>query len=144
MTITHVTNLGIAVGVLNKNFHIIAGCKMEELGLAEMEGAVLNSIHNNPSETQDFHAAYLGYDKGTVARNAAKLEEKGLISRERDKQNKRKYLLDVTERGKKTAQTVCEKYLEIVDIMTKSIGSEKSKLVLNYLDKINKRLEEEK
>ena len=50
--------------------------------------------------TQDDLAVHLHIDKGTVARALKKLEDNGFIYREINPQNRRRYLLFLTEKGR--------------------------------------------
>lgn len=54
----------------------------------------------NEGINQGTVAAAMGLDKGTVARSMTRLEEAGLVKRERDSLDRRNYRLSLTDEGK--------------------------------------------
>ena len=80
---------------------------------------LLIKIYNNEGIIQEQLAQCFHLNESTVTRNLNKLEEKGFIVRIQDKRAKK---IEITEKGKKTAQKVMdydkkwdEKITEIID-----------------------------
>jgi len=57
------------------------------------------AIKRNPNTSQDFLADLFGVDKSFVARKTRKMEIAGFITRQSDPDNRRQYMLKLTEKG---------------------------------------------
>ena len=73
---------------------------MKDLELTAGQVPFLMHLSHKEGITQDNLAVHLHIDKGTVARALKKLEDNGFIYREINPQNRRKYLLFLTEKGR--------------------------------------------
>lgn len=62
----------------------------------------------NKKTCQEDLVKFYKQDKGVVARGIRKLEENGLITKEIDKTNRRKYILSLNDKGKKLAKKIIE------------------------------------
>ena len=58
-------------------------------------------IYDNPNCSQDDLANMFSQSKGNIAKVLKKLEDLGYVKRETDPRNRRKYMLNTTEKGKK-------------------------------------------
>ncbi|WP_458455765.1 MarR family winged helix-turn-helix transcriptional regulator [Methanobrevibacter sp.] len=67
------------------------------------EGQYLMEIHERKNLSQDDLADIFGQSKGTVAKALRKLEDKGYVERKIDDNNRRKYILNTTEKGEELA-----------------------------------------
>ena len=56
-------------------------------------------IYDNPHMSQDELVKVSGQSKGNIAKILKKLEDKGLIKREINPENRRKYMLKTTKKG---------------------------------------------
>lgn len=57
-------------------------------------------IYDNPNCSQDDLVNMFGQSKGNIAKTLKKLEDEGFIKRETNPENRRKYMLNVTEKGR--------------------------------------------
>jgi DNA-binding MarR family transcriptional regulator len=102
--------------------------KSRSLGVYEQESlnpyhyAILALLDEGVPETQTAIAEALGYDKGTLVGLLDELEEKGLIERKRDPDDRRRHLVRLTGDGKRTlgrlrtfAQRVEDEFLAPLD-----------------------------
>ncbi|WP_405266804.1 MarR family winged helix-turn-helix transcriptional regulator [Methanobrevibacter sp.] len=67
------------------------------------EGRYLMEIHKRKNLSQDDLANIFGQSKGTIAKALRKLEDKEYVEREIDENNRRKYILNTTEKGEELA-----------------------------------------
>lgn len=67
------------------------------------EGRYLMEIHKRKDLSQDDLATIFGQSKGTIAKALRKLEDKEYVERNVDENNRRKYILNTTEKGEKLA-----------------------------------------
>lgn len=57
-------------------------------------------IYDNPDCSQEDLVNMFGLSKGNIAKSLKKLEDKGFIKRQVNPENRRKYMLNTTEKGK--------------------------------------------
>ena len=87
----------------------------EEAGLHPYHFAVLVAAGEGPHETQGAIADRLGYDKGQLVGLLDELEERGLVERQRDPQDRRRQLVSLTAEGKQTLRRLRTLAREIED-----------------------------
>lgn len=72
------------------------------------EGRYLIEIHKRKDLSQDDLANIFGQSKGTIAKALRKLEDKEYVERKVDENNRRKYILNTTEKGEEMAILLIE------------------------------------
>jgi DNA-binding MarR family transcriptional regulator len=69
-------------------------------GLSLSQGLALHALDTEPPLSQQDLAGRLRLEKSSVSRLVADLERRGLVTRERDEENRRLYRLRLTNRGR--------------------------------------------
>ena len=82
------------------------------------EGRYLIEIHKRKDLSQDDLANIFAQSKGTIAKALRKLEDKEYVERKVDESNRRKYILNTTEKGEEMAILL----IEDLENWEKSVG----------------------
>ena len=75
-------------------------------------------IYDNPNCSQEDIANMFSQSKGNIAKVLKKLEDLGYVKRENDPNNRRKYMLNVTEKG----QELVPKFREVSRQWEREVG----------------------
>jgi DNA-binding MarR family transcriptional regulator len=73
----------------------------DQVGLHPYHHAVLIALREGPHDTQGAIADELGYDRGQLVGLLDELEERGLVERRRDPNDRRRQLVRITAQGKR-------------------------------------------
>ena len=72
--------------------------ELEQFGLQPLEGKIIMFLQDNQCTQEDI-GAHFDLDKGRIARNLSELEDKGLVCRVVNENNKRQKLVSLTLQG---------------------------------------------
>ena len=92
--------LGVFISIIHRTRTVHLNNEIKDLELTAGQVPFLIHLSHKEGITQDDLAVHLHIDKGTVARALKKLEDNGFIYREINPQNRRRYLLFLTEKGR--------------------------------------------
>jgi len=107
------------ISLLSKYAKDYGHAKIREAGVSDTEHIICTFLYFHSDAYQDMIANSLMLDKTTVAKALVSLEERGLIKRIQNPDNRRKNILNITEAGKETIADV----VDIYDVWLEAIGS---------------------
>jgi MarR family transcriptional regulator, lower aerobic nicotinate degradation pathway regulator len=91
---------GVMMGQASELFDRIAERTLQPFGLRPKEFAVLTAIDAMGARSQQSLAHSIGIDRTTMVSVVDRLERGGLVTRARDASDRRKYAIELTERGR--------------------------------------------
>lgn len=116
--------------------------KFLELGLTVGEGQprILDCLLDRGELTQRELADLCMFDATTMSRTLDKMEQAGLIQRNRNPASRRSHLISLTEIGKEKGKLVREEFNWLDEILQKGITKDELETVYRILEKIEKNL----
>ena len=106
--------------------------KIREAGVSDTEYKICTFLYFHTDAYQDMIANSLMLDKTTVAKAILSLEERGLIKRIQNPDNRRKNILNITDSGKKTIADVVGIYDEWLENIGSCLSNEEKEQFHDY------------
>src|SRR5438270_2971041 len=96
----------------------------EQTGLHPYHHGILTVLGERSSETQGAIADALGYDRGQLVGLLDELEERGLVERRRDPNDRRRHIVSLTPDGKQTLRRLRALSAQIEDEFLSPLNDE--------------------
>ncbi len=109
--------------------------EMEKYGLIPLEGRLIR-ILKDKSCSQEEMAEYLNLDKGRIAKNLASLEEKGLICRRVNENDRRQKFVSLTEKGTEIYEHIRDIYRSWDEICYTGFSQEEQQIHQDHIKRI--------
>ena len=122
--------------LLLRNAKEFCHSQIKTIGLSDTEHMICTFLMGHCGGSQDDVAEALKLEKATVARALLSLEKKGYVVRSINRDNRRKYILTLTQFGKESIADVADIY----DVWFHKISSCLSEQELKQFDEYCKRL----
>ena len=110
------------------------------LTLGEGQPRILDCLLDRGELTQRELADLCMFDATTMSRTLDKMEQAGLIQRNRNPASRRSHLISLTEIGKEKGKLVREEFNWLDEILQKGITKDELETVYRILEKIEKNL----
>ena len=116
--------------------------KFLELGLTVGEGQprILDCLLDREELTQRELADLCMFDVTTMSRTLDKMEQAGLIQRNKNPVSRRSHLISLTEKGKEKGKQVREEFNWLDEMLQKGLAREELETLYRILKKIEKNL----
>ena len=116
--------------------------KFLELGLTVGEGQprILDCLLDREELTQRELADLCMFDVTTMSRTLDKMEQAGLIQRNKNPVSRRSHLISLTEKGKEKGKQVREEFNWLDEMLQKGLAREELETLYRILEKIEKKL----
>jgi DNA-binding MarR family transcriptional regulator len=138
--------LGLLVSMIHRTRMMYLNDKMSDLDITAGQFPFILVLSEEEGITQEEMAAHFHIDKGTVARALRKLEDNEYLFRKVDTENRRRYLIYLTEKGRKTVPQIIDIDNEWEDNLCSKLSEREYNklfdtlkiLAVNSLENVNK------
>jgi DNA-binding MarR family transcriptional regulator len=131
---------GLSVGHLMSRARtsLLAGldAELERFGLSGMQFAVLKHLAEGAAETAADLCRYLHYDTGAMTRILDRLEQKGLVRRERCREDRRVVFLRLTAGGRAQLPRLLAAGTRVIDAHLAGFSRAEIDALKNYLGRM--------
>ncbi|WP_405308264.1 MarR family winged helix-turn-helix transcriptional regulator [Methanobrevibacter sp.] len=128
--------VGKLLYMIGKGYTVYVNRNLEEFGINTTQLHLLFEIAHHTNINQEMIATRCNINKGAVARSIRKLEEKGLVKREIDKNNRRQNRLSLTKDGEDILIKACGVLRDWEDSVILDDGYIKKELLQKVLKEI--------
>ena len=108
--------------------------KLNDTNIGFTEQSILQFLSKNDNVNQDAIVKHFMLDKGSIAKTLSKLEEKDLITRIDNPNNKREKLITITELGKSSSGTYLDEMRELHSFLFEGLTTEEIKEFSRIID----------
>lgn len=124
------------IGTIRRCEQNFVRCRMEAYDLHPIDGVALRTLNYCKSCNQDTLCEVMNIDKGRIAKTMARLEEKKLIRRIVNENNRREKLIELTMEGLKMTETVNSIISQWNEICFTGFSPEEREQYMHFLDRI--------
>ena len=128
--------VGKLLYMIGKGYSVYVNRNLEEFGINTTQLHLLFEIAHESNINQEMIATRCNINKGAVARSIRKLEERGLVKREIDENNRRQNRLSLTKDGEDILIKACGVLRNWEDSVILDDGYIKKELLQKVLKKI--------
>ena len=116
--------------------NIVAVNELKELGISPKKAAVLRITKEYPNISLSCLSGMTVSDPSTITRIIDSLTKQGLIIRKDSKEDRRAFVLSLSEKGEKLAEIVKIKHENIAETVFDCLSQDEQKTLKNLLKKI--------
>ena len=128
--------VGKLLYMIGKGYMMYVNHHIEEFGINTTQLHLLFEISNQSDINQENIAKRCNINKGAVARSIKKLEDKGMVARQIDENNRRQNKVSLTQEGEETLQ----KSIKVLRDWEDSVILEKGYIEKELLQKVLKEI----
>lgn len=128
--------LGILISIIQKTRMMYLNSGMKSLNVTASQSRYLIALFKKEGQTQEDLATHFYIDKGAVARGVKKLEDNGFICRKTDPENRRRYLLYITDEGKALMPEIRAVISDWEEVMNKDFTEAEKQQMSDFLKKL--------
>ena len=125
--------LGLLVSMIHRTRMMYLNDKMKDMDITAGQFPFIVVLSHEEGITQEELAAHFHIDKGTVARALRKLEDKEYLFRKVDSLNRRRYLIYLTEKGRRAVPKIISIDKEWENSMCTKFSKEEYQNLFNIL-----------
>ena len=135
-------SVGRLISILYRKNQIYLNSVMKPLNISTAEQPILMYLYRHNAVTQEEISAYLQVDKALTARTIQSLLEKGLVTKEKDEQDKRCNKISLTQKGFDMREAMVDKFVGWNKIMLEGMDESKRELLFELLEEMVEKTEQ--
>lgn len=120
-------------GLLNKNC-----CSSEGISVSVIHSHILYEVSRNHTPSMQLISESLGIDATTFSRQIQKLIQQGLLLKTPNPDDKRIFILSLTEEGNKLVKSIDEEMNEYIKDIFSNMSEFEAQTVINSMEILNK------
>ena len=125
--------LGLLVSMIHRTHMMYLNDKMKDMDITAGQFPFIVVLSHEEGITQEELAAHFHIDKGTVARAIRRLEDNEYLFRKVDSLNRRRYLIYLTEKGRRAVPQIISIDKEWENSMCSKFSNEEYQNLFNIL-----------
>ncbi|MBE6711959.1 MAG: MarR family transcriptional regulator [Ruminococcaceae bacterium] len=125
-----------SIGQTERAYVLFRNARLEQYGLTDYQGLYLRTVCVHPGITQEEMASKLVFNKSSVSRQLAALEQDGLILRKRCEKDKRSIRVYPTEKGEALLPIIRETARDFFAEISKELTEEEKELLDQLCQKL--------
>ncbi len=125
-----------SIGQTERAYVLFRNARLEQHGLTGYQGLYLRTVCVHPGITQEELAVKLVFNKSSVARQLAALEQEGLILRKRCDKDKRSIRVYPTPRGEELLPLIRDTAKDFFAAISKELTEEEKTLLDSLCEKL--------
>jgi DNA-binding MarR family transcriptional regulator len=129
-------SIGKWISVLYRHIHIYINKKLEKYNISSGQFPVMLVLLRNDKINQETIAENLNLDKATVGRAVVKLMKEGYVSRSRDPNDKRAYILRITAKGQELEPVIKKISSKVTTILFTDFQPDEKEIAFKLLKKM--------
>lgn len=118
----------------------IVDARFREKGLYFGQPPILKYLSENENVTQKEIADHLHISAPSVATSLKRMEETGLVVRLESKEDARRHIVKITEKGKELVKYADNLFLRVDDVAFKGFAEEELDMLAQFLERMNNNL----
>ncbi|MBP8001642.1 MAG: MarR family transcriptional regulator [Chloroflexi bacterium] len=136
------------VGLLHRTAHTLRQVSengLAEAGLSYAQYRILmlllfaEQFEHQPAMNPSELSEQQGISRNTVSSLIGNLEKEGLIERELDREDKRRFLIKITERGRELVHTYAQQHFHNMETCLSNLQAEEKEMISHLLEKLNEK-----
>lgn len=132
-------SIGRLTSVLYRQSHIYINYALKDLNLTSSECTFMAELYYNEGINQEELSSLLLIDKAAIARTVKSLEQKDLVIREKDKNDKRANKVFTTDKGKSYKERIYSTLRGWTKLLTDSIDEKTIQIVISSLEHMSEK-----
>lgn len=133
---------GRLISILYRKGQVFKNIYLKKIDITASEQPFMNALFWKDGVSQDLLSKYLYIDKASTARTIQSLIKKGLVTKVKDKEDKRINRIFLTEKGKNAKDDIFSVLDNWSDILTNDMTDEEKEIAYGYLERMVKNVED--
>ncbi len=124
------------LSIILRSHRVFISRELEDMNLTDAQVACILRVNHRPGFTQDELAWFFQVDKGTIARTIRRLEDRGFLNRKQDPDNRRRYMLSLTEKGRQAIPIIMDAERKWAELLFRNMTMEEQEAFIRMCQRL--------